>query len=196
MDLKPLEIAGMGLMTCWGCEREWTRSLPLSRPPCGLWLRHILLADSQSARMHGWMRIVPAAGRRPVRANIFVEPPDHKNFKLRPGATSSENIPEDAAPMGLMICAALITINMPLLRSCLLPQNVCTFFIRGHCPTRGSGTIVRDYPYFGCTCLTRSRPLARSQGDLYSDGAEYIPLAVSQTARVFVTTPCFWCAFA
>ena len=37
--------------------------------------------------------------------------------------------------------------------------------------------------------LTRSRPLARSLRDLYSDGAEYIPLAVSQTARVFVTTP-------
>jgi hypothetical protein len=35
--------------------------------------------------------------------------------------------------------------------------------------------------------LTRSRPLARPEG-LYSDGAEYIPLAVSQTARVFVTT--------
>jgi hypothetical protein len=29
------------------------------------------------------------------------------------------------------------------------------------------------------------------QGDLYSDGAEYIPLAASQTARVFVTTPIF-----
>jgi hypothetical protein len=44
---------------------------------------------------------------------------------------------------------------------------------------------------FGGTCLTRSRPLARSQGDLYSGGAEYILLAVSQTAQVFVTTPIF-----
>ena len=40
--------------------------------------------------------------------------------------------------------------------------------------------------------LTRSRPLARSLRDLCSDRAEQIPLAVSQTARVFVTTPIFW----
>jgi hypothetical protein len=52
-------------------------------------------------------------------------------------------------------------------------------------------SLVRDYPYFECTCLTRSRPLAWSLRDLYSDGAEYIPLAVSQTARVFVTTSIF-----
>ena len=37
--------------------REWIRSLPLSQPPCGLWLRHILLADSQSARMRELTRI-------------------------------------------------------------------------------------------------------------------------------------------
>ena len=35
--------------------------------------------------------------------------------------------------------------------------------------------------------LTRSRPLARPDG-LCSGGAEHRPLAVSQTARVFVTT--------
>jgi len=38
--------------------------------------------------------------------------------------------------------------------------------------------------------LTRSRPLTRPKG-LCSGGAEHIPLAVSQTARVFVTTPIF-----
>jgi hypothetical protein len=50
-------------------------------------------------------------------------------------------------------------------------------------------SLVRHYPYFEEHRLTRSRPLARSLRDLCSDRAEHTPLAVSQTARVFVTTP-------
>lgn len=56
----------------------------------------------------------------PVRADIFVEPSPPKEPKLRPQATSSENIAEHAAPTGLMDFVARGTTNMPLLWSCPL----------------------------------------------------------------------------
>jgi hypothetical protein len=63
----------------------------------------------------------------------------------------------------------------------------------GEFSLRTRNLLVRHYPYFKCTVNVDSLAPARSVAarDLCSDRAEHTPLAVSQTARVFVTTPIF-----